>query len=71
MALNGLIYTSSDNGLLFALSEGTGSVVWSASAWNGGFGTPAVTSSGVYASYPCSTYDLQPFTGTQLFFTNT
>lgn len=70
-ALNGMIYTSSDNGLFFALSEGTGSVAWSASVWNGGFGTPAVTSTGVYASYPCSTYDFQPFTGTQLFFTNT
>ena len=70
-AQNGLIYTSSDNGLLFALSEGTGSVVWNATVWNGGFGTPAVTSSGVYASYPCSTYDFQPLTGTQLFFTNT
>ena len=70
-ALNGLIYTSTDNGLLFALSEGTGSIVWSGTVWNGGFGTPAVTSTGVYASYPCSTYDFQPLTGTQLFFTNT
>jgi outer membrane protein assembly factor BamB len=70
-ALNGLIYTSGADGLLFALSESTGSVVWSATVWNGGFGTPAVTSSGVYASYPCSTYDFQPLTGTQIFFTNT
>jgi outer membrane protein assembly factor BamB len=70
-ALNGLIYTSSDNGLFFALSEGTGSIVWSAGVLNGGFGTPAVTSTGVYASYPCSTYDFQPLTGTRLFFTNT
>jgi outer membrane protein assembly factor BamB len=70
-ALNGMIYTSTDNGLLFALSEGTGSIAWSATVWNGGFGTPAVTSTGVYASYPCSTYDFQPLTGTQLFFTNT
>jgi outer membrane protein assembly factor BamB len=70
-ALNGLIYTSSADGLLFALSESTGSVVWSATVWNGGFGAPAVTSTGVYASYPCSTYDFQPLTGTQLFFTNT
>jgi outer membrane protein assembly factor BamB len=70
-ALNGLIYTSSDNGLFFALSEGVGSVIWSATVWDGGFGTPAVTSTGVYASYPCSTYDFQPLTGTQLFFTNT
>jgi len=70
-ALNGMIYTSSDNGLFFALSEATGSVAWSATVWNGGFGTPAVTSTGVYASYPCSTYDFQPLTGTQLFFTNT
>jgi outer membrane protein assembly factor BamB len=70
-ALNGLIYTSGDNGLLFGLSEGTGSVVWSASVLNGGFGAPAVSSTGVYVSYPCSTYDFQPLTGTQVFFTNT
>jgi outer membrane protein assembly factor BamB len=70
-ALNGMIYTSSDNGLFFALREDTGSVAWSAPVLNGGFGTPAVTSTGVYASYPCSTYDFQPLTGTQLFFTST
>lgn len=70
-ALDGMIYTSTDNGLLFALSEATGSVIWSATVLNGGFGTPAVTSTGVYASYPCSTYDFQPLTGTQIFFTNT
>jgi outer membrane protein assembly factor BamB len=68
---NGLLYTSGENGTLFALSEATGSVVWSASVLNGGFGTPAATSTGVYASFPCSTYDFQPFTGTQIFFTNT
>jgi len=70
-ALNGLLYTSGDNGVLYALSEGTGSVVWTASVLNGGFGMPAVTGAGVYASYPCSTYDFQPLTGTQIFFTNT
>jgi outer membrane protein assembly factor BamB len=70
-ALNGLIYTSGDNGLRFGLSEGAGSVVWSASVLNGGFGAPAVTSTGVYVSYPCSTYDFQPLTGAPVFFTNT
>ena len=70
-AFNGLLYTSGANGTLFALSEGTGSVVWTASVLNGGFGTPAVTNTGVYVSYPCSTYDFQPLTGTQIFFTNT
>ena len=39
--------------------------------FNGGFGAPAVTSTGIYASYPCSTYDFQPLTGTQIFLTNT
>jgi outer membrane protein assembly factor BamB len=70
-AFGGLIYTSGENGTLFALTENTGSVVWTAPVLNGGFGTPAVTSAGVYASYPCSTYDFQPLTGTQIFFTNT
>ncbi len=70
-ALNGLIYTSGDNGLLFALSEATGSIVWSVPVINGGFGAPAVTSTGVYVSYPCSTYDFQPLTGAELFYSNT
>jgi outer membrane protein assembly factor BamB len=69
-AFNGLIYTSS-NSYVFALSEGTGSVVWTAPVFGGGSGTPAVTSNGVYASYPCSTYDFQLLTGTQIFLTNT
>jgi outer membrane protein assembly factor BamB len=46
-------------------------VVWSESVLNEGFGTPAVISTGVYASYPCSTYDFQPLTGTQIYFTST
>jgi outer membrane protein assembly factor BamB len=70
-ALNGLIYTSGPNQTFFALSEGTGSIVWTASVLNGGFGAPAATSTGVYASYACSTYDFQPLTGTEIFFTNT
>jgi outer membrane protein assembly factor BamB len=69
-ALNGLIYTSGQYGTILALSEGSGSVVWSATGLNGSDGTPAVTGSGVYESYPCSTYGFQPLTGTQIFFTN-
>jgi outer membrane protein assembly factor BamB len=69
-ALNGLIYTSGQYGTILALSEGAGSVVWSATGLDGAVGTPAVTSSGVYESYPCSTYGFQPLTGTQIFFTN-
>jgi outer membrane protein assembly factor BamB len=71
VASNGLIYTSSTDGMLVALSEGDGSQIWSAGVLNGGFGAPAVNSTGVYASFPCSTYDFQPLTGSQIFFTNT
>ncbi len=70
-ALNGLIYTGGGNGPLLALSEGAGSVVWSTASLNGVYGEPAVTSSGIYLSYLCSTYDFQPLTGTQIFYTNT
>ena len=71
MALNGMIYTSSANGRFSPCARARGASPGAATVWNGGFGTPAVTSTGVYASYPCSTYDFQPLTGTQLFFTNT
>ena len=71
VALNGMLYTSGDNGLLYALSEATGSVVWSASIANGGFGTPAATATGVYVSYPCTTYGYLPLSGAQIFNTNT
>jgi outer membrane protein assembly factor BamB len=71
-AFNGLIYTSSvDYGTNVALSEGAGNVVWSLTGLDGELGTPAATSSGVYWSYPCSTYDFQPLTGAQVFLTNT
>lgn len=70
-AFNGLIYTSGGNDTLFALNEGAGSVAWSAANVNGILGIAAVTSTGVYVSYPCSTYDFQPLSGTQIFSTDT
>jgi len=69
-ASNGLIYTS-DNNYAVALSEASGSMVWTMAIFGGGTGTPAVSGNNVYLSYSCSTYDFQTLTGTQVFLTNT
>lgn len=70
-ASNGLLYMLDSNGTLFGLSEGAGSIAWSAPNLAGILGTPAATSTGVYASYPCFTYGFEPLTGAQIFSTNT
>ncbi len=69
-ASNGIIYTS-DNNYAVALSEASGSVLWTMPIFGGGTGTPAVSGNNVYLSYSCSTYDFQASTGAQVFWTNT
>jgi outer membrane protein assembly factor BamB len=70
-ALNGIIYISS--GPTYAISEGSGTIIWTQPAGpnQGGSSTPAVTSDGVYVSYPCLTSDFQPSNGTEIFSTST
>ncbi|HEV7172261.1 PQQ-binding-like beta-propeller repeat protein [Pedococcus sp.] len=54
-AYDGVLYASGagSGGTLFALSEATGKLVWSAPVANGDVSSPAVDDSGVYEDYAC------------------
>jgi outer membrane protein assembly factor BamB len=73
-ALNGLVYISgassasdsSTMGSLLAIDESDGSTSWSKPVEGGADSSPAVSADGVYASYPCSLYDFDPATGTEI-----
>src|SRR5581483_3642101 len=45
------------------VDESNGQLLWTAFVENGDDSSPAVTSSGVYVTYPCQTYDFAPTTG--------
>ncbi|MGN6529266.1 MAG: outer membrane protein assembly factor BamB family protein [Burkholderiaceae bacterium] len=64
-AANGMMYTAGtgDSGFVYALDANTGALVWSAGVLNGDDSSPTVTADGVYVSYVCNTYDLNPLTG--------
>jgi outer membrane protein assembly factor BamB len=70
-ALNGMIFASDASATLYAVNEGGGSIAWTQLVMNGDDSMPAVTETGVYVTYPCSTYAFQPLTGDSLFFNNT
>ena len=65
-ASGGEVYVggAGSGGTVYAVSEATGSVSWTAPVMNGDDSSPAVSPSGVYVSYACGqTYDLNPATG--------
>jgi outer membrane protein assembly factor BamB len=67
-AKDGVVYVTGAGsaGTLFAVDQSNGSVLWSATVWNGGRSSPAVSDDGVFVSYPCQVYKLHPFTGNTL-----
>jgi len=68
-ALNGIVYTAGagEGGTVYAVSEATGNVLWTAGVANGDNSSPVVTNSGVYVSYVCpNVYDFNPKTGNQI-----
>jgi len=69
-ASNGFVYTGV-NEEMFAVSEEAGAFEWGQTVFGGDWGAPAVTSEGVYVSYPCQTYGFQPSTGSILFHDST
>ena len=71
-ALHGRVFTggAGSGGTLYALDEATGAFLWTQQVANGDDSTPAVTDSGVYVTYPCSTYAFQPATGNSVFNNN-
>jgi outer membrane protein assembly factor BamB len=72
-ALNGVVYTggAGSGGTVFALGEANGATIWTQQVANGDDSTPAITKDGVYVSYPCQTYDLDPLTGTPIWTNST
>ncbi len=64
-AANGIVYvTGAGTGVtMYAVDESSGNLVWNSLMIAGNGATPAVTNDGVYASYPCLTYDFRPLTG--------
>lgn len=67
-AVNGIVYVggSGSGGTLYAVDETTGNVLWTASVANGQQSSPAVSSDGVFVSYPCQVYKFDPITGESL-----
>ncbi len=64
-AVNGIVYVS---GLatVFAVDEATGNMLWTAYVQYGDKSSPAISSDGVFVSYPCQVYKFDPLTGSSL-----
>lgn len=69
-AANGIVYVagegSGSEGILCAVEESNGHVLWTAGTANGGHSSPTVSEDGVYVSYPCGVHKLDLFTGSSL-----
>jgi outer membrane protein assembly factor BamB len=67
-AVNGIVYVggSGSGGTLYAVDETNGNVLWTAGVANGQQSSPAVSSDGVFVSYPCQVYKFEPITGESL-----
>ena len=67
-AVNGVIYTGgAGTGSVYAVSESSGQVLWTAPVSGGYISSPAVSSTGVYVSYRCGqTYAFNPTSGALL-----
>jgi outer membrane protein assembly factor BamB len=67
--LNGMLYLTGGSGgpLVFAIDEGSGSIIWQKSTLSGTGSTPAVTSQGVYTATPCESVGFAPLSGSILF----
>jgi len=67
-AVNGVVYTSGAGGAgtLYAVNEVDGSILWTAFVENGDQSSPAVSSDGVFVSYPCQAYKFDPISGASL-----
>ena len=67
-AVNGIVYVggAGSGGTLYAVDESTGNVLWTAGVANGDKSSPAVSSDGVFVTYPCQAYKFSPLTGASL-----
>lgn len=67
-AVNGIVYAGGAGvgGTLYAVDESDGSLLWTSRVMNGDHSSPAVSSDGVFVSYPCQVYKFDPITGSPL-----
>lgn len=67
-AVNGIVYVggAGSGGTLYAVDETNGNVLWTAGVANGDNSSPAVSSDGVFVSYPCQVYKFDLITGASL-----
>lgn len=66
VAVNGLVYLSVAGGLMFAIDQEDGTTLWTAPVANGMDSSPSLGTDGLYVSYACNTYRLDPFSGDTL-----
>jgi outer membrane protein assembly factor BamB len=64
-AVNGVVYVggAGSGGTLYAVDESNGNVLWTAGVANGDRSSPAVSSDGIFVTYPCQAYKFDPLTG--------
>ena len=67
-AVNGIVYVggAGSGGTVYAVDQTNGNVLWTAAVGNGDHSSPAVSSDGVFVSYPCQVYKLDPLSGATL-----
>lgn len=67
-AYNGIVYISGTgiDGVLHAVDETSGKVLWNSNVYYGDKSSPVVTSDGVYVSYIAEAYKFDPVSGDQL-----
>lgn len=67
VAVNGLVYLSAGaDGQMFAIRQEDGTTLWTAHAPNGMDSSPTLGSNGLYVSYACDAYRLDPLSGDKL-----
>lgn len=66
-AAHGHVYVggAGTGGTLYAVDQTNGVIAWTRPVANGDSSVPAVSSDGVYVTYPCNTYAFRPATGEQ------
>lgn len=64
-ASNGIVYVggAGHGGTLYAVSEQSGAILWTASVSNGDQSSPAISADGLFVSYPCVIYKFDPLSG--------
>lgn len=64
-AVNGIVYVGGA-ARLNAVEAATGKILWSSEVASGDKSSPAVSSDGVFVSYPCQAYKFDPYSGESL-----